>query len=65
MNSGHHDRVLGMGRRMVADEQQGHSKAPYGEQFIGQLAIELTARFVLGFSCTNVFQIADALIMWS
>jgi predicted nuclease of restriction endonuclease-like (RecB) superfamily len=45
-----------VGRRIVEEEQQGSSKASYGEELVARLATDLTERFGRGFSRTNVFQ---------
>jgi hypothetical protein len=38
-----------IGRRIVEEAQRGRRKADYGEQFVEQLAADLTARFGKGF----------------
>jgi predicted nuclease of restriction endonuclease-like (RecB) superfamily len=45
-----------VGRRIVEQEQQGSSRASYGEELVAKLAKDLTERFGRGFSRTNVFQ---------
>src|SRR5262249_20630950 len=42
-------------RHIVEFEQGGKSKAKYGEELIGQLAADLTARFGRGFTRSNLF----------
>ena len=45
-----------IGQRIVEQEQQGSTRASYGEELVAKLAKDLTARFGRGFSRTNVFQ---------
>ena len=45
-----------IGQRIVEQEQQGSTRASYGEELVAKLAQDLTARFGRGFSRTNVFQ---------
>ena len=44
-----------IGRHIVEFEQQGKTRAEYGEEVIDQLASDLTGRFGRGFTRTNVF----------
>ncbi len=43
-----------IGRRIVEAEQHGKRRAGYGEQLIGRLSVDLTARFGRGFSPDNL-----------
>ena len=45
-----------IGRRIFEQEQRGSTRASYGEELVGRLATDLSARFGRGFSRTNVFQ---------
>ena len=45
-----------IGQRIVEQEQQGSTRASYGEDLVAKLAQDLTAGFGRGFSRTNVFQ---------
>jgi predicted nuclease of restriction endonuclease-like (RecB) superfamily len=45
-----------IGQRIVEQEQQGSTRASYGEELVAKLAQDLAARFGRGFSRTNVFQ---------
>lgn len=45
-----------IGRRIVALEQRGESRAEYGKQIIERLAKDLSDRFGRGFQKTNLFQ---------
>ena len=44
-----------IGRRIVEFEQGGKKRARYGEELLGKLAMDLTARFGRGFSAANLF----------
>jgi predicted nuclease of restriction endonuclease-like (RecB) superfamily len=43
-----------MGRRIVEQEQQGHSRAAYGKTLLARLSADLTRRFGRGFSVDNL-----------
>jgi predicted nuclease of restriction endonuclease-like (RecB) superfamily len=45
-----------IGRRIVQQEQGGSIRAGYGEEVVGQLARDLTARFGRGFGKSSLFQ---------
>ncbi len=45
-----------LGRRIVEQEQQGATRAGYGEELMARLANDLSARFGRGFGRRNLFQ---------
>ena len=45
-----------VGRRIVEEEQRGHSRADYGEQLVTRLAKDLTRRYGRGFGYRNLYQ---------
>ena len=53
-----------IGRRIVEHEQQGKSRAGYGEALIERLAFDLTAKFGRGFSRSNLWQMRDFYMAW-
>ena len=53
-----------IGRRIVVHEQQGKTRAGYGEALIEKLALDLTARFGRGFSQRNIFQMREFYLAW-
>ena len=53
-----------IGRRIVAHEQRGKSRAGYGEALIERLSQDLTARFGRGFSVRNVSQMRAFYLAW-
>lgn len=44
-----------IGRRLVEEEQQGSSRAKYGENIIGEISTQLTKEFGSGFSPQNLW----------
>ena len=44
-----------IGQHIVEFEQEGKSRANYGEEVVDQLAADLTARFGRGFTRSNLF----------
>jgi predicted nuclease of restriction endonuclease-like (RecB) superfamily len=53
-----------VGRRIVAHEQHGKSKAEYGENLLVSLAKDLTAKYGRGFSKSNLFQMRAFFLGW-
>lgn len=53
-----------IGRRIIAHEQRGKSRAGYGEALIERLSQDLTARFGRGFSVRNVSQMRALYLAW-
>jgi len=53
-----------IGRRIVESEQEGETRAEYGEQLIEQLAADLSARYGRGFSVRNVWQMKAFYLAW-
>jgi predicted nuclease of restriction endonuclease-like (RecB) superfamily len=53
-----------VGRRIVEFEQQGRTRAAYGERLIERLASDLTSRFGRGFSMANLKQMRKFYIEW-
>ena len=53
-----------IGRRIVAFEQGGESRAGYGEVLIPRLAEDLTRRFGRGFSERNIEQMRKFYLSW-
>jgi predicted nuclease of restriction endonuclease-like (RecB) superfamily len=53
-----------VGRRIVEFEQQGHSRAAYGEQVWKRLAADLTARHGRGFSKSNIALMRAFYLQW-
>jgi len=45
-----------LGRRIVEEEQRGHRRAAYGEELVGQLSRDLSAKFGRGFGKSSLFQ---------
>jgi DUF1016 N-terminal domain len=55
-----------IGRRIVAFEQGGETRAEYGEELIRRLAAELAPRFGRGFRWRNLTQMrAFSTLPWS
>jgi hypothetical protein len=53
-----------IGHRIVEREQQGRTRAGYGEALIERLAADLTAKFGRGFSRSNLWQMRDFYMAW-
>lgn len=53
-----------IGRRIVDCEQQGHSRAEYGERVLWMLARDLTRRFGRGFGAVNLSQMRRFYQTW-
>ena len=53
-----------IGRRIVQSEQQGETRAEYGEQLIERLAIDLSKQFGRGFRRTNLWQMRAFYQAW-
>ncbi len=54
-----------IGRLIVEEEQQGKSKAVYGQNLISELSIKLTTEFGKGFSTTNLKQMRTFYLTYS
>jgi predicted nuclease of restriction endonuclease-like (RecB) superfamily len=48
----------------VESEQRGERRAGYGEELLGKLAADLTARFGRGFSAANLFHMRKFFLAW-
>ena len=53
-----------IGRYIVEFEQEGKQRAGYGQEIIGRLAADLTARCGRGFSVRNVWQMKAFYLAW-
>jgi len=53
-----------IGRRIVESEQEGETRAEYGEALIEQPAADLSARYGRGFSVRNVWQMKAFYLAW-
>jgi len=53
-----------IGRRIVEFEQEGETRAEYGEQLIERLAADLSAYYGRGFSIRNVWQMKAFYLAW-
>lgn len=53
-----------IGRRIVQSEQQGESRAEYGEQLIQRLAADLSRIFGRGFGARNIAQMRTFYLSW-
>jgi DUF1016 N-terminal domain len=53
-----------IGRRIVHSEQDGESRAEYGEQLIRRLALELSKFFGRGFGARNLAQMRSFYLAW-
>jgi len=53
-----------VGRRIVEFEQQGQSRADYGDAVIAQLSLDLTKRFGRGFGPVNLSQMRKFYGLW-
>ncbi len=53
-----------IGRRIVQTEQQGESRADYGEQLIERLAVDLTKQFGRGFGNASLWRMRAFFLAW-
>ncbi len=53
-----------VGRRIVDFEQEGQSRAGYGDTIIAQLSLDLTKRFGRGFGSVNLSQMRKFYRLW-
>jgi predicted nuclease of restriction endonuclease-like (RecB) superfamily len=53
-----------IGRRIVHSEQEGESRAEYGEQLIERLALDLSKLFGRGFGARNLAQMRSFYLAW-
>jgi predicted nuclease of restriction endonuclease-like (RecB) superfamily len=54
-----------IGHQIVAYEQHGHERAPYGQALLERLAADLTHRFGRGFSKQNLYQMRQFRLVWT
>ena len=54
-----------IGRRIVEHEQEGSSRAGYGELLLEKLSNDLTRRFGRGFGAVNLSQMKKFYLLWS